>query len=135
MSPDDSAHDREVFSTGTAYEEDVGYARAVRKGPIATVSGTVAVEDGEVVGASDPYEQTRFILDRIASALDEVGASLEDVIHTRMYLQDFSYWRPIATAHEATFGDVRPANTTVQVDGLVSDEFLVEIDAQAVVTD
>jgi len=135
MSPDDSGQDREVFSTGTIYEEEVGYARAVRKGPIATVSGTVAVEDGEVVGANDPYEQTRFILARIAAALAEVGASIEDVIHTRMYLQDFSYWRPIAKAHEETFGDVRPANTTVQVGALVSDEFLLEIDAQAVVTD
>lgn len=87
--------DRTSFSAGTVFEQKLGYARAVRKGSTVTVSGTVAVEDGEVVAPGDPYEQAVFCLDRIEHALGEVGAAIEDVIHTRIYLTEFDEWQAI----------------------------------------
>lgn len=126
--------DRQFISTDTEYEREFGYVRAVRKGPIVTVSGTVAVDnDGEVVAPGNPYEQATFCLERIRESLDELGATLADVIHTRVYVTEFDYWREIGRAHAEYFGSVKSANTTVQVAGFVDEEILLEIDVQAYV--
>lgn len=126
--------DRQVFSTDTEYEREFGYVRAVRKGPMVTVSGTVAVDDdGEVVAPGNPYKQATFCLERVRESLVELGSTIEDVIHTRVYVTRFDNWREIGRAHAEYFGSVKPANTTVQVAGFVDEEILLEIEVQAYV--
>ena len=126
--------DKQTYTTGTVFEERFGYARAVRKGDIIKISGTVAVEDGEPVAPSDPYEQASFIIDRIEKALTELGGELDDVIQTRVYVEDFDDWKEIGKAHRSAFADVQPANTTIQVETLVDEDYCLEIDAEAIVS-
>lgn len=118
-------------SSGTEWEAEVGYSRAVRAGEEIHVSGTTATDDGEVVGIDDPYAQTKQIVANVESALDEFDAGLDDVVRTRMYVTDIDNWEAIGRAHGEAFGEVRPATTMVQVERLVDPAMLVEMEAVA----
>lgn len=123
---------RQHVASGTEWEDYVGYSRAVRAGDQVHVSGTTPVDDeGEVIG-DDPYEQTVAALDIVAAALDEAGASLGDVVRTRMYVTDIDDYDAVGRAHGEAFDDVRPASTMVEVSRLVREEFAVEVEATAV---
>ncbi|TME28849.1 MAG: RidA family protein [Chloroflexi bacterium] len=124
---------RQRISTGTPWEALAGYSRAVRLGQQVWVSGTTASdEQGNLQGGNDAYAQTRYVLDKIDRALHEAGASVEDVMRTRIYVARLDDWRDVARAHGEVFGSIRPANTLIQVAGLV-DGRLVEIEADAVI--
>jgi enamine deaminase RidA (YjgF/YER057c/UK114 family) len=124
--------ERRTVSSGTEWESAVGYSRAVRTGGEVHVSGTTATDDGgTVVGEGDPYEQTVQALSNVETALEEAGASVEDVVRTRIYVTDIDDWEEIGRAHAEAFGDVRPATSMVQVERLVDPEMLVEIEAVA----
>lgn len=128
--------DRRRISSGTAWESRVGYSRAVRVGDRVLVSGTVAVdEDGEPVAPGDPEAQTRHALETVVDALGDAGADRDDVVRTRMYVTDTDDWRAVADVHAEFFATVRPASTLVEVSGLVGPEYLVEVEAEAVVPD
>jgi enamine deaminase RidA (YjgF/YER057c/UK114 family) len=125
---------RRNISSGTTWEEIVGYSRAVRIGNIVEVAGTTAVdEDANIIGLNDPYEQTKFILRKIEKALKEAGTSLNDVIKTRMFVTDISGWEAIGKAHGEFFRDIKPAATMVEVQSLIRPELLVEIEVTAVI--
>ena len=126
---------RQNIASGTSWEALAGYSRAVRVGNQIFVSGTTAHDaHGNLHGADDAYVQATYILGRIGAALSEAGGSLHDVVRTRIYIVRMDDWRAVARAHGEAFGDIRPANTLVQVAGLV-DGPLVEIEAEAVVQD
>ena len=124
---------RQRISTGTPWEALAGYSRVVRLGQQVWVSGTTASdEQGNLQGGNDAYAQTRYVLDKIDRALHEAGASVEDVVRTRIYVARLNDWRDVARAHGEVFGSIRPVNTLIQVAGLV-DGRLVEIEADAVI--
>ena len=124
---------RRVFSS-SPYEPLIGFSRAVRVGDTVYVSGTVAWgPDGQLVGRGDVYAQARQAIANIEAALKEAGASLRDVVRTRVYLTDISRWEEAARAHREAFADVRPASSMIEVSRLASLEMLVEIEAVAVV--
>lgn len=126
---------RQHVSSGTLWEDIVGYSRAVRVGNMVRVAGTTAHDGTQVVAVGDPYEQTIFILQKIARALEEVGASMNDVVATRIYVRDITHWEEIGKAHGVFFRKVRPAATMVEVSRLVEDDLLVEIEVEAVIDD
>jgi len=128
--------ERRTITSDTEWESRVGYSRAVRVGDCIAVSGTTATDAaGEVVGVGDPHAQTVQAIENVATALREAGASLDDVVRTRMYVTDIDAWEQIGEAHAAAFGDVRPAATMVEVNRLVDPDMLVEVGAEAVVTE
>jgi enamine deaminase RidA (YjgF/YER057c/UK114 family) len=125
---------RLLVSSGSPYEPIVGFSRAVRVGNIVAVAGTTAGSSGKPVAIGDPAAQTRSALETIGKALAEAGASLEDVVRTRVYLIDLAHFDVVGRVHGEVFGDIRPANTTLQVSGFVSPDYLVEIEADAVIS-
>jgi len=128
--------DRRNISTGTPWEKVHGYSRAVRVGNLVYVAGTTASdEQGNVIGVGNVYTQTAYALQKIAKALHEAGASLEDVVRTRIFVTDISRWQEVAQAHAEYFGAIRPVSTLVQVSQLVDPAHLVEIEVDAVISD
>jgi enamine deaminase RidA (YjgF/YER057c/UK114 family)/chorismate mutase len=126
---------RRLVSSGAPWEPVVGYSRAVRVGPWIAVAGTTAAaEVGGAIGGDDAGEQTREALRRIAAALQQTGASLQDVIRTRIFVTDISRWEEIGRAHGEVFADIRPAASLVEVGALIDPALLVEIEADAVIS-
>jgi enamine deaminase RidA (YjgF/YER057c/UK114 family) len=128
--------ERRKISSGTPWESIYGYSRAIRVGKLVYVAGTTASdEQGRVIGAGDVYAQTAYALRKIGRALNEAGASFEDVVRTRTFITDISRWEEVARAHSEVFGAIRPVSTLVQVSQLIDPAQLVEIEVDAVVSE
>jgi len=127
--------ERVKYSSGTRWEPIVGYSRAVRVGKVVHVSGTTGTDaEGKVVGVGDPAAQALQALNNVRRALESVGARLEDVVRTRIYVTDISRWEEVGKVHGSFFKDIRPATTLVEVRNLVSPQILVEIEAEAILS-
>jgi enamine deaminase RidA (YjgF/YER057c/UK114 family) len=127
---------RTTFSSGSPWEPLVGYSRAVRAGPFVHVAGTTATgPDGSLVGTGDPYAQAVQALKNIERALGSVGARIDEVVRTRVYVTDIAHWKEVARAHREVFDAIRPACTMIEVSGLVDPMMLVEIEADAIILD
>jgi enamine deaminase RidA (YjgF/YER057c/UK114 family) len=126
---------RTNYSSGAKWEDIVGYSRAVKIGNIVEVTGTVAVDDNSnLVGGNDAYEQTKFIIQKMEAVLLRAGASLKDVVRTRMFVTDISRWEEYGKAHGEFFKDIKPCTTMVEVSKLISPEYLIEIEATAILS-
>lgn len=127
---------RTNYSSGAKWEDIVGYSRAVKVGNTIEVTGTVAVdENSQLVGGNSAYEQTRFIIQKIEKVLERAGASLKDVVRTRMFVTDISRWEEYGKAHGEFFADIKPCTSMIEVKGLIDKEYLIEIEATAVTND
>ncbi len=125
--------ERKNISSGTHWEGVMGYSRAVRVGQMVFVSGTTATDENGAIVGDDYATQTRYVIEKIERALKEAGASLKDVVRTRVFLVDAGQWEQVAAVHGEFFGEIRPANTLVEISALVGRGYLVEIEADAVI--
>lgn len=124
---------RTNYSSGAKWEDIVGYSRAVKIGNTIEVTGTVAVDqNSNLVGGNSAYEQTKFIIQKIQSVLEGAGSSLKDVVRTRMFVTDISRWEEYGKAHGEFFADIKPCTSMIEVKGLISPEYLIEIEATAI---
>ena len=122
--------------SGAKWEDIVGYSRAVRVGNIIEVAGTTAVdEEGNVIGLNDPYEQTKYIIQKIEKALKSAGASLQNVVRTRMFVTDISKWEEIGRAHGEFFREIKPAASMIEVKGLIGAELQIEMEMTAIISE
>lgn len=122
------------YSSGAKWEDIVGYSRAVKMGNIIEVTGTVAVDENNVlIGKDDAYVQTKFIIEKIDRVLQKAGASLKDVIRTRMFVTDISRWEEYGKAHGEFFKNIKPCTSMIEVKGLIAPEYLIEIEATAII--
>lgn len=124
---------RKNVTTGSPWEDKVGYSRAVQVGKIIEVSGTTATDkNGNIVGVDDPYLQTKTIIETAKNVLENMGSSLKHVVRTRIYTTDISRWEEIGKAHGEYFGSIKPATAMVEISGLVNPDMLVEIEFTAI---
>jgi enamine deaminase RidA (YjgF/YER057c/UK114 family) len=123
---------RTNYGTGAKWEDIIGYSRAVKVGNIIEVTGTVAADENGIVGKDDAYEQTKFIIKKIEAVLQRAGASLEDIVRTRMFVTDVSRWEEYGRAHGEAFGKIKPCTTMVGVAALIEPGYLIEIEATAI---
>jgi enamine deaminase RidA (YjgF/YER057c/UK114 family) len=123
---------RKNISSGAPWEAEVGYSRAVRVGNLVEVAGTTAVENGNIMYPGDAYRQSQLIFQKLKAALEAAGASLQDVVRTRMYVTDISRWEEVGKAHGEVFREVRPASTMVEVSRLIHEDLVVEIELSAI---
>jgi enamine deaminase RidA (YjgF/YER057c/UK114 family) len=126
---------RQNISTGAKWEPIVGYSRAVKIGNVIEVSGTAAADGDEIIAEGDMYAQTLYILKKIERVLKEAGATMADVIRTRMFVTDISRWQEAARAHGEFFGIIMPATSMIEVKALIDPRMLIEIEASAVMDD
>ena len=124
--------ERKNFSSGAKWEDIVGYSRAVQIGNQLEISGTVATDDKGVVGKGDFYAQTKFIIQKIEKVLQQAGFSLSDVIRTRLFVTDISYWEQVGKAHGEFFKDIKPVTSMIEISALIDDDYLVEIEVTAI---
>ena len=125
---------RQNFSSGAKWEDIVGYSRAVKVNNQVFITGTVAVDaDNNLVGGDSAYLQTQFILQKIEKVLHQCGASLSDVVRTRLFVTDITRWEEYGKAHGEVFGTIKPCTTMVEVSKLIAPEFLIEIEVDAVI--
>ena len=126
---------RTNYASGAKWEAIVGYSRAVKVGNVIEVTGTVAVDEtNNLIGEGDPYLQTKFILQKIESVLLQAGATLNDVVRTRMFVTDITQWEAYGKAHGEVFHTIRPCTTMLQVSALIAPEYLIEIEATAILS-
>ena len=126
---------RTNYSSGSKWEDIVGYSRAVKVGNVIEVTGTVASgDDGNVVGKNDAYTQTKHIYQKIEAVLKRAGATMKDVIRVRMFVTDISRWQEYGKAHSELFKEIKPCNTMVEVKALIEPDYLIEIEATAIIT-
>ena len=127
---------RTNYSSGAKWEDIVGYSRAVKIGNTIEVTGTVAVDDNSnLVGGNNAYEQTKFIIQKIEKVLQKAGASLKDVVRTRMFVTDISRWEEYGKAHGEFFKDIKPFTSMIEIKGLIAPEYLIEIEATAIISE
>jgi enamine deaminase RidA (YjgF/YER057c/UK114 family) len=124
---------KQYISSGSPWEDIVGYSRAVRSGNVVEVAGTTSMDGDKLVGKGDVYAQTIFTIQKMEKALQQAGASLADVVRTRMYVTDISEWEAVARAHGQFFKEIKPASTMVQVSRLINDDMLIEIEMTAII--
>lgn len=122
------------ISSGSPWEDIVGYSRAVRIGNVVEVAGTTSMNGDQLIGEGDVYEQTKFIFLKIEKALKEAGATMEDVVRTRTFVTDISKWEEVGRAHGEVFKTIKPAATMVEVSALINSQLLVEIEVTAIVS-
>jgi enamine deaminase RidA (YjgF/YER057c/UK114 family) len=124
---------KQYISSGSPWEDIVGYSRAIRTGNIIEVAGTTAMDKDRLIGKDDVYAQTVFIFQKIEKALQEAGASLADVVRTRMYVTDITQWEQVGKAHGEFFKTIKPVSTMVEVSRLIEKDMLVEIEVTAII--
>lgn len=126
---------RTNYSSGAKWEDIVGYSRAVRIGNTIEVTGTVAVDEhGKVAGSGNAYEQTKFVIKKIEKVLQRAGASLKDVVRTRMFVTDISKWEEYGKAHGEFFKDIKPCTSMIEISALIDPAYLIEIEATAIIS-
>ena len=123
------------ISSGAKWEEIVGYSRAVRLGNVVEVSGTTAVIDGKVVGIKEAYAQTKAVLQKVETALKQAGASINDVVRTRMFVTDITRWEEYPRAHNEFFKDIKPTTSIVEVKALIDPDMMIEMEATAIISE
>ncbi len=127
---------RTNYSSGAKWEDIVGYSRAVKIGNVVEVTGTVAVDDNNnTVAKGDAYGQARFILQKIQAVLEKAGGSLKDVVRTRMFVTDISRWEEYGKAHGEFFSVIKPCTSMIEVTGLIAPDYLIEIEATAILSE
>jgi enamine deaminase RidA (YjgF/YER057c/UK114 family) len=124
---------KQLVSSGSPWEDVVGYSRAVKVGNIVEVAGTTAMDGDVLIGKGDVYAQTVFIIRKIEKALNQTGATLQHVVRTRMYITDISQWEMVGKAHGEFFKNIKPASSMVEVSRLIDDELLIEIEVTAII--